>query len=107
MSEADFKREFDANFFAAWADTMGDIDATYTPPGGIAQAVQVLVDTNVAQFGDDLAPVATYSTVISFLRAQVEPEAEALVTVSGTSYRLVQRLEGSDESRSRWGAEHA
>lgn len=105
MSEANLKREFDAAFFAAWGDLAGELDALYTPPGGVAETVQVLVDTGVAQFGEDFAAVSHYSTFVTFRRAQVEPEAGATLVVDGTTYTLAQRVESSDESVSRWAVQ--
>lgn len=105
MSEADLKREFDAAFFAAWGDLAGDLDALYTPPGGVAVTVQVLVDTGVAQFGDDFAAVSHYDTFVTFRRAQIEPEAGATLVVDGTTYTLAQRVDSSDESASRWAVQ--
>lgn len=105
MSEAGLKQAFDAAFFAAWANLAGGIDALYTPPAGAAVTVQVLVDTGVAQFGDDFAAVSHYSTFITFRRAQVEPEGGATVVVDGITYTLAQRVESSDESVSRWAVQ--
>ncbi len=108
MSEAVFKAEFDAGFFGSWGGAMGGIDALYTPPGGAEVTVQVLVDTDVEQFtADDEAPVSHFATVLTFRRAQVEPQAMAVVVVDGQAYRLVQRVGGSDQSLSRWGVQHA
>lgn len=105
MSEAGLKREFDAAFFAAWADLAGDLDALYTPPGGVAVTVQVLVDTGVAQYGNDFAAVSHYSTFVTFQRAQVEPESGATLVVDGITYTLAQRVDSSDESVSRWAVQ--
>ena len=105
MSEAGLKQEFDAAFFAAWGDLAGGIDALYTPPAGAAVTVQVLVDTGIAQYGDDFAAVSHYSTFVSFRRAQVEPEGGATVVVAGIPYTLAQRVDSSDESLSRWAVQ--
>ncbi len=102
MSEAQFKRDFDASFFDAWSGAMGGIDAVYTSVAAVDTPVQVLVDTNVEQFGDDPSAVSYFSTHISFRRAQVEPETGATVVVDGATYTLVQRVPNSDESLSRW-----
>lgn len=107
MSEAAWKREFDDAFFGAWGEAMGEIDAVYTPPAGAPVPVQVLVDTGIEQFGDDLAPVSTYASFVSFRLAQVEPVQFATVLVDGTTYRLVQRVDTSDQSLSRWAVQHA
>lgn len=106
MSEAAFKREFDATFFASWGDTMGDIDAVYTPPAGTPVTVQVLVDTGISQFGEDDAPVSHYDTFVTFRRAQVEPQQFGTVVVDGVTYTLAQRIDSSDESLSRWAVQH-
>lgn len=111
MSEAAFKRQFDEAFFEAWGDAMDGINAVYTSPDGLIVDVQVLVDTDVQQFGDDGAPVSEARTFISLRLAQLsplEPEAGAEVSLSGGGgcYRLVQRVEGSDESISRWLVSH-
>jgi hypothetical protein len=105
MSEAGLKADFDAVFFDAWADLAGGIDALYTPPVGAPETVQVLVDTGVAQFGDDFAAVSHYSTFVSFRRGQVEPETGATVVVDGMTYTLAQRVDSSDESISRWAVQ--
>ena len=105
MSEANLKREFDAAFFTAWANLASELDALYTPPGGVAQTVQVLVDTGVAQFGEDFSAVSHYSTFVTFRREQIEPESGATLVVDGTTYTLAQRVESSDESVSRWAVQ--
>lgn len=105
MSEAAWKRQFDADFDAAWAEAMGGIDAVYTPPGGAAITVQVLVDTGVEQFGEDGAPVSYHDRVVGFRREQIEPKTLGTVVVDGTTLKLVQRVERSDESRSWWAVE--
>jgi len=105
MSEATFKREFDAAFFAAWGDLAGGLDALYTPPIGAAVTVQVLVDTGVAQFGEDFAAVSHYRTFLTFRREQIEPETGATVLVGGITYTLAQRVDSSDESLSRWAVQ--
>ena len=105
MSEAGLKREFDAAFFAAWADLAEELDALYTPPVGAALTVQVLIDTGVAQFGDDFAAVSHYSTFATFRRAQVEPESGATIVADGTTYTLAQRVDSSDESATRWAVQ--
>lgn len=105
MSESGLKADFDAGFFEAWADLAGDLDAQYTPPGGAPLTVQVLIDTGVAQYGDDFAPVSHYDTVVVFLRGQVEPESGATLVVGGISYVLAQRIDPSDESISRWAVQ--
>lgn len=102
MSEAQFKRDFDVAFFAAWGELAGGIDGLYTPPLGAAVTVQVLVDTGVAQFGDDFAAVSHYSTFATFRRAQIEPVEGATLVVDGITYTLAQRVDSSDESLSRW-----
>ena len=105
MSEADFKRAFDAAFFDAWASVAGGIDALYTSPDGSSMPVQVLIDTGIVQFGDDSAPVSAYSTFATLRRAQVEPVAGAAVVVDGATYTLVQRVDSSDESLSKWAVQ--
>jgi len=105
MSEAAFKREFDAAFFDVWAGVAEDIDAVYTSPTNVVTPVQVLMDTGVAQFGDDFAPVSAYSTFITFRREQVEPVTGGTVVVGGVTYTLAQRVDRGDESLSRWGVQ--
>lgn len=106
MSEAAFKRGFDAAFFGAWEAAVGGLSALYVSPAGAMTPVEVLVDTVTDQFGDDLAPVSYAKTVISFRREQVEPEALGTVTVDGQTYTLAQRVDRSDESLSRWLVQH-
>lgn len=105
MSDAQFKRDFDAAFFAGWSDLAGGIDALYTPPIGAPITVQALVDTGIAQYGEDFATVSHYSTFVTFRRAQVEPESGATVAVDGITYTLAQRVDSSDESVSRWAVQ--
>lgn len=105
MSEAAFKRAFDEAFFGAWAGVAGGLDALYTAPAGGSITVQALVDTGVVQFGDDAAPVSAYSTFITLRRAQIEPVAGATVVVDGATYTLVQRVDSSDESLSKWAVQ--
>lgn len=102
MSEAAFKRSFDANFFRSWGDAVGGLVATYVSPGGAVTDVDVLVDTVTDQFGDDLAPVAYPKIHITFRREQVQPEVLGKVTVDGQTYTLAQPVDWSDESLSRW-----
>lgn len=106
MSEAVWKRDFDASFFDTWGGAMGGLDAVYTPPAGAPVTVQVLMDVGIAQFGDDLAPVSHYDTYITFRREQLEPAQFATVVVDGVTYTLAQRVDSSDESLSRWGVQH-
>lgn len=105
MSEAAFLRDFDANFFAAWGAVCGGIAATYTSPLGTTTAVEVLVDHDITQFGDDQVPVSAPTTVVTFRLAQVVPETLGTVTVDGATYTLVQRISISDESLSRWAVQ--
>ena len=107
MSEASFKRAFDAQFFEVWAGAMGEIVATYTAPFSTPVVVDVLVDTDIEQFGLDGAPVSTYDTYIAFRRQQIEPVQGAAVIVDGVTYTLAQRVRASDESLSRWGVQRA
>ncbi|UZW62758.1 hypothetical protein [Lysobacter enzymogenes] len=111
MSEAAFKRDSDAAFFADWSKEVGGIATTYVSLSGVERPVDVLVDTGSDQFGDDQAPVSSYSVHVIFRRAQVEPEQLGTVIVDGIPYVLVQRLEQShggiltDESLSVWGVQ--
>jgi len=105
MSEAALIRAFDAAFFSAWADLAGGLDATYTAPNGVASVVQVLIDTGLAQFGEDFAPVSFYTTYATFRREQIEPQAGATRLVDATTYVLAQRVASSDQSLSRWAVQ--
>lgn len=105
MSEAAFKRDFDSMFFKAWAGIVGGLDAVYTSPTGVVTLVQVLVDTGIEQFGDDYAPVSSYSTFVTFMRTQLEPEVTGTVVVDGLTYTLAQRVHSSDESLTRWAVQ--
>lgn len=102
MSEAQFKHDFDAMFFNGWAAAVGGLNAIYTAPGGTALDCDVLVDTHVDQFGDDGSPVSGFATLITFRRAQIEPESGGEVAIDGKTWTLVQRVASSDESLSRW-----
>lgn len=109
MSQRDFLRRFDAMAFGAFAAAgVGDAAHYYAPGSEVAVACTVLVDRNVRDFGDDLAPVSTAYTRITFQRAEVEPEQGArvalldAVAVEVESFALAARIETSDESASRW-----
>lgn len=106
MSEAAFIRERDADFFSAWSTVVGGIAATYTPPAGAPVACQVLLDHGVDQFAeDDRAPVSIMATRAAFRREELEPATGGTLVVEGTTYRLVQRISGSDPSLSVWTLE--
>ena len=104
MSDAAFRRQFDAAFFDAWAGVVGGLEAAYLAPGAATPVpVEVLKDVNVEQFGEDGAPIAFHAVVLTFRRTQVEPASRATVTLvdSGEVFTLAQHI-GGDESLSRW-----
>ncbi|HWH75552.1 MAG TPA: hypothetical protein VNV16_14940 [Methylibium sp.] len=108
MSEVDFLRQHDAAFFAAWAGVTGGLDASYSAPGSVTPVTcQVLVDHDVDQFlpDDDAAPVSIMATKATFRREQLEPATGGTLVVDGNTYRLLQRVSGSDPSLSVWTLE--
>jgi hypothetical protein len=107
VSETAFVRAHDAKFFAAWGAAVGGLAATYTPPGGAPVPCSVLIDHNAEQFadGDDMAPVSSVGTTITFRLAElgtVVPAVGGTVAVDGITYALAQRLAGSDRSLALW-----
>ena len=129
MSQEAFLRDFDAGAFTAFADAgladaatylspaaraarqaiadhdPDDPDAPAPPDAPVPLACTVLVDRNVEDFGDDLAPVSVGRTRLTVQRAEFEPEAGGKVTVGAAVYTLVQRTR-SDESASAWWVSH-
>lgn len=102
MSQTSFLRDFDALAFGAFMATgMADAAMYTAPAGGAAVACQVLVDRDVRNYGDDLAPVATSYTLVSFQRSQVQPSLRGVVLIEGESFELAQEVL-RDESVSRW-----
>lgn len=104
MSQRDFLQAFDTAAFAAFADAGLADAASYVAPGAdgsAAVACQVLVDRDVRDFADDLAPVSTGYTRITFQLAEVQPERGGVVTVDGEGFTLERRI-SQDESASRW-----
>lgn len=102
MSQAAFLRDFDAMAFAALADC-GLADAATYRANASAPLVDcaVLVDREVRDFGDDVAPVSTAYTRVIFQRIQVQPVRGGIVTIEGVDYELADRI-GEDEAASRW-----
>lgn len=109
MSQAEFLRSFDAMAFGAFGGAGLADAATYLPlgsgPGDAPAECLVLVDRNVEDFGNDLAPVSTLRTRVTFQRADVEPVEGGAVTVGSETFILVQRTR-ADESVSAWWVQH-
>lgn len=106
MSQKAFLRELDGELVGAFmAAGMAD-EALYTPAGGgAAVACEVLVDRDVRDYGDDVAPVGTSYTLIAFQRSQVEPQRGATVVVDPDGDAEVFTLDAEtkrDESMARW-----
>lgn len=102
MSQAAYLRDFDAMAFAALADC-GLADAAIYRATITATPVDctVLVDREVRDFGDDVAPVSTAYTRVIFQRIQVQPVRGGIVAIEGVDYELADRI-GEDEAASRW-----
>ena len=102
MSQAGFLRQFDAAAFGAFRDAgIGD-DARYTAPEAVASLpCVVLVDRDAADYGAEIAPVATRRVVVTFQRADFQPARSGRVLVGADSYQLEELL-SEDESASRW-----
>jgi len=102
MSQAAFLRQFDAAVFGAFRDAgIGD-DARYTAPeAGASLPCVVLVDRDVADYGAEIAPVATRRVVVTFRRADFQPVRRGRVVVGTDSY-LLDELLSEDESATRW-----
>lgn len=107
MSEAAFRRSFDAAFLQSWGGAVGDVTGTYTSPTGtVVAGIHVLVDPAVDFFGDDDGQISYEKALVTLFLAEVAPETGATVLVDGQTYLLVKRTERCDESRSQWVARH-
>jgi hypothetical protein len=125
MSQAAFLRSFDSAAFAGFlASGLADA-ARYLSPAALEaiaahdpedpdapplpepQPCTVLVDRNVADFGDDGAPVNVGRIRVTFLGAEVSPERQGLVTLlddagnEAETFELAQRV-ATDESVRAW-----
>lgn len=102
MSQSAFLRDFDAAAFTALADCGLADAATYrATPSAAPVDCTVLVDRDVRDFGDDVAPVSTAYTRVIFQRGQVQPARGGIVSIEGVDYVLADRI-SEDESASRW-----
>ncbi|MGQ5267436.1 head-tail joining protein [Xanthomonas arboricola] len=101
MSQRDFLRRFDATAFAVLNGAGLADRAVYTAPGGAQLPCTVTIDRDVANFGDDEAPVSAPQTLVTFQRSEVEPVRFARLTLDGDVFVLDQRIR-QDESISQW-----
>lgn len=101
MSQRDFLRRFDAAAFAVFKGAGLADGAVYTAPGGAQLPCTVTIDRDVADFGDDEAPVSAPQTLVTFQRSEVEPVRFARLTLDGEVFVLDQRIR-QDESISQW-----
>ncbi|KAB7767625.1 hypothetical protein [Xanthomonas maliensis] len=108
MSQREFLQAFDADAFSAFAAVgLADGDARYQGPGDTyALPCTVQIDRDVRDFGGDPAPVSTGYTLVTLLRAEVQPVKRGLVLLVGETLVLVERVR-EDESISQWVADHA
>ncbi|MEO6518828.1 MAG: hypothetical protein ABIO17_07545 [Pseudoxanthomonas sp.] len=102
MSQKDFLRDFDAAAVACFHSAGIADTATYRATvADLPVACVVLVDRNVRDYGDDLAPVAVPKTLVLFQLAQVSPKRGGLVLVHGEEFALDAEVR-RDESVSQW-----
>lgn len=115
MSQTAFLRDFDAQAIAAFFGSGLADAATYVanPAADPAQdpvPCTVLVDRDVTDFGDDLAPVSVPVVLVTFQRAEVDPQAgdagaQVTLTATGEVFDLIRRVR-ADESICRWEVQH-
>jgi hypothetical protein len=116
MSQRAFLQAFEAAAFGAFA-AAGIADAAeYLAPDAAPDAVPVpctvLVDRNVEDFGDEVAPVSAFRTRITFQVIEVAPEEGGMVSLLddaglvAESFTLAQRTR-HDEGISAWWVQHA
>jgi hypothetical protein len=106
MSQREALRDLDASLVTAFQANGFADEATYTAPAGVATACVVLVDDQVAEYGEDGATVVGYRTLIRiFLREVAAPVRGATVVADGKTYRL-DELESRDQSMERWVVTH-
>lgn len=115
MSQRAFLQAFDAAAFSAFA-AAGLADAAeylppYAMPGTPAAPCTVLVDREVEDFGDEVAPVSTFRTRITFQRLEVTAEEGGVVSLLDANglvaevFTLAQRTR-HDEGISAWWVQH-
>ncbi|KIJ00481.1 hypothetical protein ST27_10330 [Xanthomonas phaseoli pv. phaseoli] len=101
MSQRDFLRRFDASAFSVFKDAGLADGAVYTAPGGAQLPCTVTIDRDVADFGDDEAPVSAPQTLVTFQRSEVEPVRLARLALNDEVFVLDRRIR-QDESISQW-----
>jgi hypothetical protein len=104
MSQQSTLREMDSLIASSLISSgLGDI-ATYTPYGGGASidGISVLVDTVLAEFGDEPGAVAGTKTVITMYLSEVPvPTRRSTVQIGAKVWKL-DSLDAQDDSMSRW-----
>lgn len=116
MNQRAFLQAFDAAAFGAFA-AAGIADAAeYLAPAAAPDAVPVpctvLVDRDVADYGDEVAPVSVFRTRITFQLIEVVPDEGGVVSLLdgaglvAESFALAQRTR-HDEGISAWWVQHA
>lgn len=102
MSQRQWMQDFDALAYGTFlAAGLADTGSYVPKAGGPAQPCTLLVDRDVRDFLDDVAPVSTAYTRVTFQRGELTPEEGATVTVDGTAYTLERRI-SEDASKSVW-----
>lgn len=103
MSQKAFLRDLDASIVGGLRDAGMADSGSYTPPAGATiEGVDVLVDRNVAFFGEDGATVAGYREVVTlFLDHVAAPVRGGTVVVDGDTF-VLDALDAQDASMSRW-----
>ncbi|WP_298580591.1 hypothetical protein [uncultured Luteimonas sp.] len=115
MSQRAFLQAFDAAAFGTFA-AAGIADAAEylapdAAPGAPAVPCTVLVDRNVEDFGDDIAPVSAFRTRITFQVSELAAEEGGVVSLLDAaglvteSFTLAQRTR-HDEGISAWWVQH-
>jgi len=115
MSQRAFMQAFDAAAFSLFA-TAGLADAAEylapdAAPGTLPAPCTVLVDRDVEDFGDEVAPVSTFRTRITFQRLEVTAEEGGVVSLLDAAglvtevFTLAQRTR-HDEGISAWWVQH-
>jgi hypothetical protein len=103
MSQQSTLREMDSLIASQMISAgMGDIGVYTAAGGGITTGISVLLDTVLAEFGDDAGSVAGTKTVLTLYLSEV-PVPTRLSTVQiGAKVWKLDSLDAQDESMSRW-----
>lgn len=104
MTQQQTLRDFDSLIVSSMISAgMGDV-GIYTPHGGGSpvNGISVLVDTVLAEFGDDPGSVAGTKTVLTLYLSEVAVPTRLSTVQIGAKVWKLDSLDAQDESMSRW-----